>query len=237
MIAAAPTTAELEHGMIESPSGRSSVAQFGYEGRPDFRKHRGRSWPPVTRQLAAIGITKWMRFEMPRMTTRRWLIAIAALAASLGCFREAIRLKRQRAEYLDRAAWHAEGETYYRRMIASFDTTALQKKREAQELAAQETMAGAQKDNAFDRTMELWFGSPAENGFRAVANDHDRWSEVRARDAALAVKSQRIIDEYYRGRMVRHRRLADYHAALAQKYEHFAAHPWLPVVADPPRPE
>jgi hypothetical protein len=174
---------------------------------------------------------------MPQMTTRRWLIAIAALAAGLGCAREAIRLKRQREENLGRAAWHAEGESYYRRMIASADPAALQKIREARELAAQETMAGAQKDNAFDTTLALWFGSPPKNGFRAVENDDDRQREARARDAALAVKSQRIIDEYYRGRVLRCRRLADYHAALARKYEHLAAHPWLTVVADPPRPE
>ena len=44
--------------------------------------------------------------RLPRMTTRRWMMAVAALSVTLGGFREATRLKRSRDEFLLRAARH-----------------------------------------------------------------------------------------------------------------------------------
>lgn len=43
--------------------------------------------------------------RMPRMTTRRWMAAVLAVAIALTI---GIKLGRRRREYLRRAAWHAE---------------------------------------------------------------------------------------------------------------------------------
>jgi hypothetical protein len=57
--------------------------------------------------------------RVPRMTTRRWMIAAMAIALALGCYREAIRLKQKRAACLMWATWHAEEEAYRRRLSLS----------------------------------------------------------------------------------------------------------------------
>ena len=54
--------------------------------------------------------------RVPRMTTRRWMIAAMTIALALGCYREAIRLKHKRAVCLMQATWHAEAEAYRRRL-------------------------------------------------------------------------------------------------------------------------
>ena len=84
--------------------------------------------------------------KLPRMTTRRWMIAVAALSVTLGGYREAIRLKRSREEFLLRAARHCAGETYYRRLISSSESSIIHKKIAVRELAAEELMSTVQKD-------------------------------------------------------------------------------------------
>jgi len=174
---------------------------------------------------------------MPRMTTRRWLFAVAALGATLGGYREANRLKQKRVEFLERAAWHAAGETYYRDMIASSDRSVLYKTMAAEDAAAVESISAVQKENAFERTLALWFDLPDRKTSQTAEADQEQLRIERARAAAMAIRKQRVIDDYIRSHVVYHQQLAEHHSALARKYEYFAAHPWFPVTADPPWPK
>ena len=178
-----------------------------------------------------------LAMRLPRMTTRRWLFAVAALGATLGGHREAIRLKQKRDEFLERAAWHAAGETYYRDMIASSNRSVLYKTTAAEDAAVGESIPVAPKENAFERTLALWFDLPDRKNSQAAAADLEQLRNERARAAAMAIRRQRIIDDYIRSHVVYHQQLAEHHAALARKYEYFAAHPWSPVTADPPWPK
>ena len=48
--------------------------------------------------------------RMPRMTTRRWLIAVLVLGLGMGAMVGGVRLKRRRDSFLARARFHAQTE-------------------------------------------------------------------------------------------------------------------------------
>ena len=85
--------------------------------------------------------------RLPRMTTRRWMIAVATLAVILGGYREANRLKRSREEFLLKAARHAAEETDYRRRISSAESAVLREKTAIRELAAGAMTSSAKERN------------------------------------------------------------------------------------------
>ena len=51
----------------------------------------------------------------PRMTTRRWMVAVALVSIALGTYLEAGRLKQRHDEYLARAERHAAIAEFFRR--------------------------------------------------------------------------------------------------------------------------
>jgi hypothetical protein len=46
--------------------------------------------------------------RLPRMTTRRWMVAVAVVAMLMGEADIAQRLRRRRDEFVSRAQWHGE---------------------------------------------------------------------------------------------------------------------------------
>jgi hypothetical protein len=160
------------------------------------------------------------------MTTRRWMIVAAAIAMALGGYRESNRLKQWRDAYLMRATWHAEAETYHRR-LSRRPRTRTDRRVEAD----QEPAPGAELDKAIEF---VEFGLSPERSNRSEA--HDRFREAQARQYALARKIRKLADEYDINMLMYCAKQTDYHAALAKKYRDAASRPWLAVEPDPPKP-
>jgi hypothetical protein len=93
--------------------------------------------------------------RLPRMTTRRWMIAVAALSLTLGGYREATRLKRVRDEFLARATEHVAAETYYRRLASSSETSDLGRKMEVRKNGTQELVSDAEGHTTLDNALDL----------------------------------------------------------------------------------
>ncbi len=53
----------------------------------------------------------------------------------------------------------------------------------------------------------------------------------------MAVKRRTILVNHLQEQLDYHQRQAEYHAALGRKYAAAAAHPWLSVAPDPPKPQ
>ena len=150
--------------------------------------------------------------RIPRMTTRRWLIAVAVVALSFGGHRLRVGLMREHDSRLAKAAWHAKAEVDYRRLIAAI-TGPPARRRRANPVPTSAALMGAELDRAIRRQFDP---PPA----RSVMAD--------------MLKSRA---EFSPSRLAYHRRRADYHAELAQKYTRAASRPWLPVEPDPPMPK
>jgi hypothetical protein len=165
------------------------------------------------------------------------MVAVAAVSVTLGGYREAIRLKRNRDVFLVRAVWHAEAETYYRRLVSSSESSILAKRIEVRESAAGEVMSPVGEGNALLMTVGLRFGVPEGNSRQAEKEDHDRFRAAQGRVGAMADRRRVIIVDNLRRQLQYHQRRAEYHAALRQKYEEAAVHPWRRISMDPPKPK
>ena len=175
--------------------------------------------------------------RLPRMTTRRWMISVAALAVTLGGHREATRLKRYRDEYLARAASHVAAETYYRRLVSSSESSVLNKRVAAQELAVQESTSLDQRGIALDGTVERWFVLAQGDSTRAEEEAHDRFREAQARADAMVERARMMVANNLKRQLEHYQRQAEYHAALGRKYATAAARPWFAIAPDPPKPK
>jgi hypothetical protein len=89
--------------------------------------------------------------------------------------------------------------------------------------------------------------SQRANQFRQRARFHARRATMFQKSILTKERAARGCEAYggermlqmardYRAEVKLYGRLADYHAGLIAKYEYAAAHPWLPVEADPPEP-
>jgi hypothetical protein len=161
------------------------------------------------------------------MTTWRWMIAVAAIAAGLG----AVRLKQQRDEYLSAARSHAAQERRYRSLMPSSQAFEM-KKKQAERMIRALAQADAEPD---DRPDTGWLGLPP--GDPALIEADKRFREAQARMRATAVRSSLIEIDYMLREAEHHRRQAEYHAELGRKYAASADRHWLPVAPDPPRPK
>ena len=54
---------------------------------------------------------------------------------------------------------------------------------------------------------------------------------------SMEVRGRMIMHDYMRRQVEYHRRQAEYHATLVGSIVAAAAHPWLPVAPDPPKPK
>jgi hypothetical protein len=163
------------------------------------------------------------------MTTRRWMIAAMTIALALGCYREAIRLKRKRAVCLMWAAWHAEEEAYRRRLSLS-QLTRTDIRGEADQEPTLLPTPSAEPDKPIEQVFQL----PPGRSDRSEG--HDRFKAAQARRDASADQMRKLADDVRREQSKHHATRANYHAMLARKYQAAASHPWLPVEPDPPPP-
>jgi hypothetical protein len=175
--------------------------------------------------------------HLPRMTTRRWMVAVVALSVALGGYREVMRLKRIRVQYLTRAAWHSAGEAYHRGIVSSAATSVLRRKMAAQEWEAPEPAVPEPAVPTPDRAIELLSGFPEMDTTQADDDGHARFKEARARVSAMVARREMILDKDLQRQMGYHQELVDHHAAMARKYRRAARYPWLPLESDPPKPE
>jgi hypothetical protein len=177
----------------------------------------------MTRAPAA---TEAPAMRLPRMTTRRWMVAAMIIALALGSYREATRLKQRRDVCLMRATWHAEAEAYHRRLSTTPPTRA-----DLEVEADQDPTPSAELDKAIEPVFDL----SSERSDQAEG--HERFREAQARQYALADTRRQLVDDYRRKQLKYHASQADYHAGLARKYKNAASRPWLTVEPDPPPPK
>jgi hypothetical protein len=161
----------------------------------------------------------------PRMTTRRWMAAVAIVALSLGGSHYAIRLKHRRDRYLAQAMVHSSLEAQALRSLASAPA------RFALREPGPTSMPGDEVAGAIDRVSGLAAGGSDEHlGHVSYREDQE------ARERAIAPARRRILVENQRKEGERLRKQSDYHAALARKYRYAASRPWITIEPDPPEP-
>jgi hypothetical protein len=169
--------------------------------------------------------------RLPRMTTRRWMIVVAALAFTLGSYRLAARLKRDRDEFLTQAANHVEAEIYYRRLVSRSGSSVSRK-----QVTAGESMPNTGSSTAIDTTGERWNSLIEFDSTKQEQHAHERFKEAQARSEAIMDTRNALTADFRARQLELRRRLAEYHAALARKYSAAANRPWFSIAPDPPEP-
>jgi hypothetical protein len=168
--------------------------------------------------------------RLPQMTTRRWMVAVAALSIAFGAYVWASRLKHKRDEFFARATWHAEQETYYGRLVADSVKVSVLRRMPDPPLEPPEKTITAPI-----RTIERWLGLPESDSTPAVGND--RFNAAQARAGEMSERGRVVWDKYLQRQATYNQRKLEYHTALRRKYIAAAARPWLPVDPDPPKPK
>jgi hypothetical protein len=135
-----------------------------------------------------------MRLPRVRSTVRRMMALIALAALVLGVSVEAIRMKRARSEFLTRASANTSAETYYRTLEQSQLQLAL-----AHESIAEnsETFHGP----------AIPFVYPQDADSREL---YERWAEAAGQRSHDAKRERAQANSCHD--------MAEYHAALKQKY-------------------
>jgi tetratricopeptide (TPR) repeat protein len=205
-----------------------------------------------------------MRLPRVRISLKKLMIAIAALAIVLGCSIEGIRLKRRRDAFLQKAAQHGEFEYMSREdqksalemaELADERRSSLAKFRQENPTPAP-VAAGMSKSRNADPArlkadlrrlqMEIekdrgLLDSLEKSPPKSQSADLDRRMLEVARRLAewqdIKIESERIEAAEQRAEAARSAVTADYHAMLQRKYARAASRPWLSVEPDPPPPE
>jgi tetratricopeptide (TPR) repeat protein len=156
-----------------------------------------------------------MRLRLMRFTVRRMMIAIAALAITLGASIEAVRLKRQRDEFLKRAAEEAK-----------YESDDLQWERFLTESAESEESRSEQDKLA----------RSAFKGSTGLSEKRSQILAVLEAQQSIWAAESRIETARQRDQAKLHASGAAYHAALKRKYERAAMSNWSSVEPDAPPP-
>jgi hypothetical protein len=168
--------------------------------------------------------------RLPQMTTRRWMVAVAALSIAFGFYVWASRLKQKRDEFLARATWHAKQETYYGRLVADSATSSFRRK------MAEPSLESPEKTITVPvKIIERWLGLP--DGDSTPAEENDRFKQAKARVGEMSARGELIWCQYLQRQAAYNQRKLEYHTALRRKYVAAAARPWLPIDPDPPKPK
>lgn len=154
--------------------------------------------------------------RLPRMSTRRWMVAVALISIGLGGYLEGRRLKRRHDEYLTRAGWH---------------TALAESLRRPRWLSARLARYDHPESDSPEPLEQCTLDSETEP---ARSDVDERFEQARARAVATADFRRRFVIDSYRKRAEYDQRQAEYHAALGRKYAAAASQPWLPVGPDPP---
>src|SRR4051794_7738214 len=98
--------------------------------------------------------------RVPRMTTRRWMAMIAAIAVAFGGYFEVVRLKQLSDEYLRRSHRHVAAEGLHRRLGSPAGEIARERKKaeQAERAIVRETV---EPDRAVERMLGLAAADPA----------------------------------------------------------------------------
>jgi len=146
--------------------------------------------------------------RLPRMTTRRWMVLVLAIALSMVCGQWGWRMSNA---YGLKAAYHTAQEMNARltlRIIQSPppSSTRIQGLDSGRIMSAMASVPGS-KD-----LLAVWHGPPIE--------------EPTPTDLQLALREAAKCED-----------LVIYHSRMRRKYEWAAWFPWLPVCSDPPEPK
>jgi hypothetical protein len=153
---------------------------------------------------------------LPRMTTRRWMVAVVIVAIVLG----GARWMRHRAAYYAFVAGayelearnHGSGAGFYHRIAAE-----------------------RRRGIGVGRAYQKFFLFTNDYGGRLTTARQDEWwaeDDTWPSDPDPGREQGRLA-----GLEARERTRAAYFAELGAKYRRVARYPWLPVEPDPPEPE
>jgi tetratricopeptide (TPR) repeat protein len=165
-----------------------------------------------------------MRLPRLRLTVRRMMIVIAALALVLGSSIEAIRLRRWRDEFLMRAQAHAQ----YERINLESEGLARNMTKFYRDSA--ESDEASSKRWSSPGVLSRLLGFKGEPG---LAEIHSNLAEIHSKQA----EREKDLAIQGRDQATKYAEAAAYHAALKRKYLRAASRPWLPVEPDPPPPD
>jgi hypothetical protein len=164
--------------------------------------------------------------RLPHMTTRRWMVAVAAIAVAIGGYREARRLMRERDRRIAIANRHADAGAYYRGLIG----TLARRMSLGQRTGPQPPAVNGELSMVIEHEFGLRLNQPPESSV-----DH-RFQQAQERSYGFTAIRQQVLDDYNRRHSQGHAKQARYHARLERKYRRAARYPWLPVEPDPPEP-
>src|SRR5262249_28336179 len=130
----------------------------------------------------------------PRMTTRRWMIAVAIVALSFAGYRYAVGLRQMRNGYLATAAHHARREVQGRQMMAmvhrrvNMVTSRVVRRQRPQPTPTPPTMTRGEIKTAIDHVI----GLPVERSYLSQGDTRFREALARmlARRKAMAEYNQ-----------------------------------------------
>jgi hypothetical protein len=159
------------------------------------------------------------------MTTRRWMLAVAIVAAGVSAGRLCWT---RHHRYLLRAAMETDEATWLTR-LSSFHKRLADPKPSSR---AQEDMV-TEEGEALELAIRLTQSPAFAKGLAArMLGSFAKWGMAPRRDIAIEEARARL----HRRLASQYRRQAEYHALLGRKYKAAAACPWLPVEPDPPPP-
>ena len=171
--------------------------------------------------------------RLPRMTTRRWIIAVAGVATALG-FVQAIRLERRRVQYQEAAQLFAALEARLKQSAASHSSLA----DALDECVGKEVRLSASSTRA---AVDVRISEPLERmpGAYIESSELPFVSLFRSLAEQSAAEALRHAEDAVEQRAVAAaaEREAAYYLRLKQKYEWAARRPWLSVSPDPPPPK
>ncbi|MDR3636495.1 MAG: hypothetical protein P4L84_22015 [Isosphaeraceae bacterium] len=165
--------------------------------------------------------------HLPRMTIRRWMIAVAAVACGMFGLHTVQRLHAWRQFAIGRSAYHARKEAAFRRLPGVLPALIAPKADPATEVEILQFV-----ERRFRSKLQIAPIPP--NGFTALDPETLPFAGTRAE---RLTDSSSLRAEYLRAMSAGAVRSAEHHARLKTKYQRSARYPWLPFAADPPEPE
>lgn len=154
-----------------------------------------------------------MRLPRVRFTVRRMMMVVAVLALVLGLSVEAIRLRRARSNFLKLASENDQNERLFRLL-------------EASRLSMADINESYAEHSKTIRRPLIPFVYPDDAN---IPEMNEQWAEA-ARQKSDDVKKERAQAKI-------HHEMAEFHAALREKYLAAAARPWQSVEPDPLPPD
>ncbi len=198
-----------------------------------------------------------MRMPRLRISVKRLMIAIAALAIVLGCSIEGIRLKRRRDAFLQKAAEHGLYEEMSREdqksalaMAVTADENRSRLEKIQQDYPTRDPVIARMSRSGNADLDKLWMEMEADRRLaesleksppkswnadlsRRMMEADRRWAEWLEK----SLERRRVEAAEQRAKAAKLAETVAYHAMLERRYVRAASRPWLSVEPDPPPPE